>query len=79
MSLIMFCLCNQGFTSKKNRIHYSGPLIPPGGNLEEMLREHERRIQYAVRKARSDKAKNKKTYSENGQTESLLSMGRNGR
>uniref|UniRef100_A0A0E0DKE6 [RNA-polymerase]-subunit kinase n=1 Tax=Oryza meridionalis TaxID=40149 RepID=A0A0E0DKE6_9ORYZ len=28
--------------SKKNRIHYSGPLMPHGGNMEEILKEHER-------------------------------------
>lgn len=44
------------------RIHYSGPLIPPGGNIEEMLKEHERQIQQAVRKARLIKAKSKKTH-----------------
>ncbi|KAB2051287.1 hypothetical protein ES319_A12G045600v1 [Gossypium barbadense] len=38
-----------------NRIHYSGPLMPPGENLDEMLKEHERQIQDAVRKARLDK------------------------
>ncbi|XP_008219089.1 PREDICTED: probable serine/threonine-protein kinase At1g09600 isoform X1 [Prunus mume] len=37
----------------KNRIHYSGPLVPPGGNIEDMLKEHERQIQQAVRKARA--------------------------
>ncbi|XP_077249710.1 putative serine/threonine-protein kinase At1g09600 [Tasmannia lanceolata] len=42
----------KGYGSKKNRIHYSGPLLPPGGNIEEMLKEHERQIQQAVRKAR---------------------------
>lgn len=42
---------------RKNRIHYSGPLMPPGGNLEEMLKEHERLIQHAVRMARADKDK----------------------
>ncbi|CAI0556739.1 unnamed protein product [Linum tenue] len=38
---------------RKNRIHYSGPLMPAGGNMEELLKEHERQIQQAVRKARS--------------------------
>ncbi|PON74527.1 GPCR kinase [Parasponia andersonii] len=47
---------------KKNRIHYSGPLVPPGGNLEDMLKEHERQIQQAVRKARLDKARTNKGY-----------------
>nr|QYW07106.1 cyclin-dependent kinase like 7 [Dimocarpus longan] len=61
---------------KKNRIHYSGPLLPPGGNLEEMLKEHERQIQNAVRKARLDKTKNSDG---NRQTQSLLNYGTNGR
>ncbi|KAK1323038.1 putative serine/threonine-protein kinase [Acorus calamus] len=67
-----------GYGTKKNRIHYSGPLMPAGGNIEEMLKEHERQIQAAVRKARLDKAKTKKNYSENGQFEALLVPGRNG-
>lgn len=43
-------------------MHYSGPLLPPGGNLEDMLKEHERQIQHAVRKARLDKARTNKNY-----------------
>lgn len=34
--------------------------MPPGGNMEDMLKEHERQIQEAVRKARLDKARTKK-------------------
>ncbi|CAL0334313.1 unnamed protein product [Lupinus luteus] len=41
-----------GYASKNVRFHYSGPLVPRGGNLEEMLKEHERQIQQAVRKAK---------------------------
>ncbi|KAM7266484.1 hypothetical protein ACFE04_004381 [Oxalis oulophora] len=44
-----------GYVPKKNRIHYSGPLMPPGGNIEDVLKEHERQIQQAVRKARLEK------------------------
>lgn len=33
--------------------------MPPGGNLEDMLKEHERQIQQAVRKSRIDKVKTK--------------------
>nr|QYW07104.1 cyclin-dependent kinase like 5 [Dimocarpus longan] len=40
------------YVPKKNRMHYSGPLMPPGGNMEDILKEHERQIQQAVRKAR---------------------------
>ncbi|KAE9599379.1 hypothetical protein Lalb_Chr15g0090821 [Lupinus albus] len=47
-----------GYASKNARFHYSGPLVPPGGNLEEMLKEHERQIQQAVHKAK-DKPKKK--------------------
>ncbi|KAM7470311.1 hypothetical protein LguiA_008494 [Lonicera macranthoides] len=65
-----------GHGSKKNRFNYSGPLIPDG-NMDEMLKEHEKRIQHAVRKARLDKSKTKKNYGDNGQTESLLGRGVN--
>ncbi|XP_062095234.1 probable serine/threonine-protein kinase At1g09600 [Humulus lupulus] len=69
-----------GYAFKKNRIHYSGPLMPAGGNLDEMLKEHEKKIQHAVRKARVDKAKTKKTHNGPGLiTESLLHHGRNGK
>ena len=53
--------------------------MPPGGDLEEMLKEHERRIQSAVRKARLDKTKAKNDFDDNGLTESLLYHARNGR
>ncbi|CAK7357170.1 unnamed protein product [Dovyalis caffra] len=61
-----------GYTGKKGRVHYSGPLVPNGGNIEEMLKEHEKQIQLAVRKARLDK----KNTNESGHTESLLYHGR---
>uniref|UniRef100_A0AA96SIC1 [RNA-polymerase]-subunit kinase n=1 Tax=Phyllostachys edulis TaxID=38705 RepID=A0AA96SIC1_PHYED len=64
--------------SKKNRIHYSGPLMPPGVNMEEILREHERQIQQAVRRARIDKGKGKH-YIERDQSELLLYTTQNGR
>ena len=51
---------NMGQISKKSRIQFSGPLMPPGGNMEDMLIEHEKHIQEAVRKARLDKDKTKK-------------------
>lgn len=34
--------------------------MPGGGNIDEMLKEHERQIQQAVRKARLDKTKTNK-------------------
>jgi len=57
--------------TKKNRIHYSGPLMPPGVNMDEILREHERQIQQAVRRARLDKGKGKLS-GERDQSEALL-------
>ncbi|XWS62393.1 hypothetical protein CRYUN_Cryun06bG0006900 [Craigia yunnanensis] len=68
-----------GYVPKKNRIHYSGPLMPPGEDLEDMLKEHERRIQSAVRKARLDKTKAKNDFDDNGLTESLLYHASNGK
>lgn len=40
---------NKGYGPKKNRMHHSGPLVPPGGNIDDMLREHERLMQEAFR------------------------------
>jgi len=63
----------QGCAPKNGHmLNYSGPvLLPPEDNLEENLKEHERQVQQAVRKARLVK-ENKKADSENGQTESLF-------
>ncbi|KAI3990938.1 hypothetical protein MKX01_026122 [Papaver californicum] len=69
----------QAYAPKKSRMHYSGPLMPPGGNIEEMLKEHERQIQQAVRKARLGKAKSKEYGDESNQTESLNSHRKIGR
>lgn len=48
---------DNGYMPKKNRINYSGPLVPLRGSLEDMLKEHERQIQQAVRKSRTEKSK----------------------
>ncbi|GAA0144018.1 non-receptor serine/threonine protein kinase [Lithospermum erythrorhizon] len=48
------------YVPRRNRLQFSGPLMRPGGNMEEMLNEHEKQIQEAVRKARLDKIKTKK-------------------
>ncbi|KAJ0235566.1 Protein kinase superfamily protein [Hirschfeldia incana] len=48
------------YMRKKNRMHCSGPLMPPGGNIEDMMKDHERRIQEAVRKSRLEKSVTKK-------------------
>ncbi|KAK4741070.1 hypothetical protein SAY87_024658 [Trapa incisa] len=53
------------YVPNKNRIHYSGPLVSPGGNIDDMLKEHERQIQQAVRNARVDRNRNR-THETNG-------------
>ncbi|KAL0375919.1 UNVERIFIED_CONTAM: putative serine/threonine-protein kinase [Sesamum calycinum] len=75
---LTFLFETQGYGFKKTRMHYSGPLLPPGGSVEEMLKEHEKQIQIAVRKARIDKNKTRKGYTDNGQTDSLLGYVNNG-
>lgn len=50
-------------------MNYSGPLVSSGGNLDDMLKEHERQIQLAVRKARVDK---KTSRDNDGQTQAFL-------
>ncbi|KAL3733747.1 hypothetical protein ACJRO7_023160 [Eucalyptus globulus] len=49
-----------GYGSKGNKIHYSGPLLVPSGNMDQMLKDHDRHIQEASRRARIDKAKARK-------------------
>ncbi|KAL8139277.1 LOW QUALITY PROTEIN: hypothetical protein V2J09_005298, partial [Rumex salicifolius] len=63
--------------SPVERIHCSGPLFPTSGNMDEMLREHEKQVTQAVRKSRFDKPKPKpkKAYGDSGQMESLLHHG----
>ncbi|KAI9082951.1 hypothetical protein K1719_035094 [Acacia pycnantha] len=50
---------NKGYMPKKNRMHHSGPLVPPGANIDDMLREHERLMQEAFRTVK-DKNNHKK-------------------
>ncbi|CAL0332033.1 unnamed protein product [Lupinus luteus] len=48
----------RGYIPKKNRIHYSGPLVPPGGNIDDMLKEHERLMQEAFRSVKKTNNRN---------------------
>ncbi|KAL6961940.1 [pyruvate dehydrogenase (acetyl-transferring)] kinase [Sarracenia purpurea var. burkii] len=63
------------YVPNKSRIHCSGPLMPPGGNMEDMLKEHERQIQEAVRKSRLDKARTNRNCYDHGQSETLHKNG----
>ncbi|XP_057507087.1 probable serine/threonine-protein kinase At1g54610 isoform X1 [Actinidia eriantha] len=46
-----------GHGSKGNKIHFSGPLLVPSNNMDQMLKEHDRQIQEAARRARLEKAR----------------------
>lgn len=49
--------------------------MPTGGTIEDMLKEHERQIQQAFRKARLDKAKTNKSYGDQVWNEIDISRG----
>ncbi|GAB4849511.1 hypothetical protein Ancab_004305 [Ancistrocladus abbreviatus] len=67
-----------GYGSKGNKIHYSGPLLVPSGNMDQMLKDHDRQIQEAVRRTRLDKARVRKMQAEGNQP-SATSMFMSGR
>lgn len=67
-----------GYGSKGNNIHYSGPLLAPGGKVDQILKDRDRHVQEAVRRSRIDKAKLKRIQAEKNQlsTNSLFISGR---
>ncbi|KAK6132671.1 hypothetical protein DH2020_033587 [Rehmannia glutinosa] len=69
-------LLGRGSNGKK--IHYSGPLLVPSGKMDQMLKDHDRHIQEAVRRARLDKERMRKLEVERNQlsTNSLFVSGR---
>ncbi|XP_042461444.1 probable serine/threonine-protein kinase At1g54610 isoform X2 [Zingiber officinale] len=50
----------QGYRPKGNKIHYSGPLLRPSGNVDQMLKDHDRQIQEVFRRSRINKTKIRK-------------------
>ncbi|KAL6626925.1 hypothetical protein ACP70R_030651 [Stipagrostis hirtigluma subsp. patula] len=46
-----------GYGSKGNKIHHSGPLICPSGNVDEMLKENDRQIREVFRRTRVEKSR----------------------
>ncbi|KAE8691299.1 putative serine/threonine-protein kinase [Hibiscus syriacus] len=36
------------FVTRKNMFHCSGPLMPPGGNIDDILKEHEKQMKQAL-------------------------------
>ncbi|CAL0310153.1 unnamed protein product [Lupinus luteus] len=66
-----------GYGSKGHKIHYSGPLLVPSSNMDQVLKDHDRQIQEAVRRSRLDKAKMRRLQAEGNQiTNSLFVSGR---
>ncbi|XP_030489872.2 probable serine/threonine-protein kinase At1g54610 [Cannabis sativa] len=59
-----------GYGAKGHKIHYSGPLLVPSSNMDQMLKDHDRQVQEAVRRARIDKAKVRKVQVEGNQASS---------
>ncbi|KAH7657636.1 [RNA-polymerase]-subunit kinase protein [Dioscorea alata] len=57
-----------GYGSKGNKIHYSGPLLRPSGNVDQILKDHDRQIQEVVRQARIDRSKARKVQADGNQT-----------
>ncbi|XP_028193650.1 probable serine/threonine-protein kinase At1g54610 isoform X2 [Glycine soja] len=54
-----------GYGSEGHKIHYSGPLT--SSNMDQVLKDHDRQIQEAVRRARLDKAKIRRLQAEGNQ------------
>jgi hypothetical protein len=51
-------LTKQGYGSKGNKIHHSGPLTCPSGSVvDEMLKENDRQIQEVFRRTRVEKSR----------------------
>ncbi|KAJ9671635.1 hypothetical protein PVL29_025371 [Vitis rotundifolia] len=67
-----------GYGSKGHKIHYSGPLLVPSGKVDQMLKDHDRQIQDAERRARLDREKLRKVKVEGNQisANSLFVSGR---
>ncbi|XP_061352156.1 probable serine/threonine-protein kinase At1g54610 isoform X2 [Gastrolobium bilobum] len=53
-------LIQDGHGSKENKIYLSGPLLVSANNMDQMLKEHDRKIQEYSRRARIDKSKGEK-------------------
>ncbi|CAM8990282.1 unnamed protein product [Rhodiola kirilowii] len=53
-----------GYSTKAHKIQYSGPLLIQAGNVDKMLKEHDRQIQEAGRRSRMDKARIKRSQQE---------------
>lgn len=57
-------LLQQGYGQAGNKIHYSGPLLRPSGNVDQMLKDHDRQIQEVFRRSRMDKYRGRRAQGE---------------
>lgn len=75
---VPFVFFQLGYGSKGSKIHYSGPLLVPSARVDQILKDHDRHIQEAARRARLDKAKARNAQVEKNQisTGSLVVSGR---
>lgn len=62
-----------------NKIHYSGPLLVPSGKVDQVLKDHDRQIQEAVRRARVDKERMRRMQQVEGKQVSMNSLFVSGR
>ncbi|XP_073312251.1 probable serine/threonine-protein kinase At1g54610 [Primulina huaijiensis] len=46
-----------GHDNKERKYHFSGPILVPSNNIDQVLKEHDRRIQEVARRMRHEKAK----------------------
>ncbi|XP_019193933.1 PREDICTED: probable serine/threonine-protein kinase At1g54610 [Ipomoea nil] len=53
---------------KGNKAHFSGPLLVSSNRVEQLLREHDRRIQEAARRSRIEKARLDRAHAQGMQT-----------
>ena len=53
----MNTILQHGRVPRGNKIYVSGPLLAPSDNVDQMLKEHDRKIQEFDRRARVDKTK----------------------
>jgi len=54
---VLLFFLQYGRGSAGNKIYVSGPLLVSSNNVDQMLKEHDRRIQEHARRARFDKAR----------------------
>ncbi|XP_057792438.1 probable serine/threonine-protein kinase At1g54610 [Salvia miltiorrhiza] len=47
----------EGHGQKERKIHFSGPLLAPSNNIEQVLKEHDCRIQEAARRLKNEKTR----------------------